>query len=458
MIPYTRILFTRWITFIFLSSFSFPGLAKMTKPIEVSEAIYRPLKIAIPFISGDDKDKQTFRKELYSLSEITGVFYNVKEKVYENLKIPLQSSYNSTTQIAKNFSEFKKLGIESFLHVKIVHEINKKIRVRAKALDLIHSKEILYKEYILSKEEDFRKVAKKLLDEIHLFYTGKKGVFSTKIVFVGKKEKNSKKQVYTCDITGENLKQLTFGDTIHLSPSWSPDGSNILFTSFSRGNPDLYMLNLNSFQVTSLSKYSGMNSGGVFSPNGDYVIYTGSQAGAASLYALDPKTKKRAPITTKRALYVDPDFSQDGKWLAYVSSEFGNPHIMKAKIQKKSDSKPHELKLTEVKRLTYVGWYNTMPRWSPNGKEIIYSSFDRAEGHFDLFIMKEDGSQKRRLTLNSGNNEAPTWSPNGRMVMFHSDRHSKDKSKQLYLMSKDGTKQRMIDTGLYAAELPRWSL
>jgi len=447
------------IYFIFLLVFSRVLNAITTPPtITVQDASYRPLKIATPFIEGDDPEIQSFRNTVYDLTEFTGMFSNVSEKVYENLIIPPQSSYTSSAQIAKSFSEFKQLGIETLLDLKVVLELNKKIRVRAKAIDLIGSTEILYKEYIIDTRDHFVKVAKKVLDEIHFFYMGTKGVFSTKIVFIGKKTKDSKKQVYTCDVTGSDLKQLTFGNAIHLSPSWSPDGNNILFTSFIKNNPDLYMLDANSLKASVLSEYSGLNSGGVFSPDGQYIIYTASNSGAASLYAMDPMNKKRASITTKKALYVDPDFTQDGEQLAYVSSEFGNPHIFKAKIEKTDKPIPNHIKLTESTRLTHVGWYNTMPRWSPNAKEIVYASFDRADNRFDLFIMNEDGTNKRRLTLNSGNNEAPTWSPNGRVIMFHSDRHNNKKIKHLYIMAKDGTEQRIIDTGLYEAELPRWKL
>ncbi len=452
-----RNLFTKPIYFIFLTFFS-QVLAAINPPptITVQDASYRPLKMAIPFIKGDDPEIEAFRNTVYDLLEFTGVFSKVSEKVYDNLIIPPQSAYVSSAQIAKSFSEFKQLGIETLLDLEVVLEINKKIRVRAKAVDLIGSAEILYKEYLIEKREDFVKVAKKVLDEIHVFYMGTKGVFSTQIVFIGKKTKNANKQVYTCDVTGSNLKQLTFGNAIHLSPSWSPDGNNILFTSFIKNNPDLYMLDINSSKASVLSEFSGLNSGGVFSPDGQYLIYTASNAGAASLYVMDPINKKRTPLTTKKALYVDVDFTKDGEQLTYVSSEFGNPHILKAKIEKTDKPIPNNIKLTDIKRLTHVGWYNTMPRWSPNAKEIVYASFDRADNRFDLFIMNEDGTNKRRLTLNSGNNEAPTWSPNGRIIMFHSDRHNNKKIKHLYIMAKDGTEQRIIDTGLYEAELPRW--
>ena len=122
---------------------------------------------------------------------------------------------------------------------------------------------------------------KKILSKIEFIFTKKEGVFTKKIVFTGIKNKPKKgvyapKQIFICDANGDNLKQITSGNSIHLSPSWEPGEKSILFTSFTRGNPDLYRIELDSFKVTSLSKHDGINSGGVFNPKASHIVFTGS--------------------------------------------------------------------------------------------------------------------------------------------------------------------------------------
>ena len=438
--------------FIFFC-FSYLSFSKENLTINVSDAHYRPLNIAIPEF-GEEKKNQPMRKMLYDLTNFTESFYIVKEQAY--LKTPFPDS-------AQSFKAWRSLGIDIILRIRILPNLGSKIRFEAKVLDLLKGKSILHKEYTVKGLLEFREVCKRILSKIEFALTQKKGVFTKKIVFTGIKKKPKKglyapKQVFTCDANGDNLKQITSGNSIHLSPSWEPGEKSILFTSYTRGNPDLYRIDLDSFKITSLSKYDGINSGGVFNPSASHIVYTGSDKKGANLYVLDPKTKKRKAITFKRALQVDPDFSHDGKWLAYVSSEFGRPHIMKAQVQQVQAKGGESLRLGSPKKLTHVGWYNTMPRWSPTSNKIVYASFDKAEQKFDLFTMDENGKNHERLTLNSGNNEGPTWSPNGKLIMFHSDRDNPGKAKQLYLMKRDGTSQKKIPLNLYHAESPRWSL
>lgn len=100
-----------------------------------------------------------------------------------------------------------------------------------------------------------------------------------------------------------------------------------------------------------------------------------------------------------------PAISPDGLWIAFsnqgdifvVSSEGG-----------------------EAKQITQHPAYDYMPVWSPDSKNIAFSS-DR-QGNFDVFFVAKAGGSPKRLTYHSSNDAPYTFSPDGKQVIFLSTR------------------------------------
>jgi len=211
-----------------------------------------------------------------------------------------------------------------------------------------------------------------------------------------------------------------------------------------------------SGKTRKLSGKKGLNSGSNWSPNGKLVAMTGTVDGNAEIYLIEPAGGERRPFIRGAGVDVDPTFSPDGKWMAYVSGRYGNPHIFRASLAWDGDSK---VRVTGDQRLTYAGWWNATPAWSPESDKIAFAGYDRETDRFDLFMMNPDGTSLERMTLRVGDNERPTWSPNGQMIMFQSNRVEGGPGKgvnQLWIMNRDGGQQRRINTGLYEAQTPIW--
>ena len=452
------------IFFLFASHSSF-SRENVEKVITISDPTYRLLNLAIPqftFSSNSSSLKslgKKMRTKLNKLSDFTGIFRVVSENAYSGFETNKQNKTNSLSDFkGTDFTQWKTVGIEVLLKVRLKSEFLS-TKAHIIAYDTLKAKKILEMEDVSIGKSSYAKVAREVMNKLQEFYTRLPGPFSEKIVFVGKKTKKSQNQVFICDVDGGNLKQVTDSRYLKLSPAWGPK-SKIIFTSYRKRNPDLYIKGISSSKMKLLSGFKGINSGGIYDPYDDQIIYTGSSDKSVDLYALNQKTGKRRKLTFgKRNINVDPDISKDGKWLVYVSDSYGNPHIIKAKIHRFTLKGERLMNLGGHKRLTFSGWYNTMPNWSPDGKEIVYASFDKGDKRFDLFRIKEDGTGVIRLTSHSGNNEAPSWSPNGRTMVFHSNRDKPSKNIfQLYLMNKDGTKQDRLKLGLYSARNPKWGL
>jgi len=351
--------------------------------------------------------------------------------------------------------QWKSIGVESLTIGELALEPDG-VALSLRTVDINRNVLILGKRYRKVTRDQYVYVLRRYADQILKAYTGKPGIFSTKLTFVGRKSKGANKQIYISDFDGTNAVQITNRNVPHLSPNWSPDGRTVVFTSYEDGNPDLFAYDVKSGAKRKLSGKKGINSGGNFSPKGNLVAFTGSQNQDTDIFLVPNQGGERRPFLTGQGLDVDPAFSPDGKWIAFVSGRFGNPHIFRGAVQWDGDGKP---RVTDDKRLTYAGWWNATPAWAPESDKIAFAGYDKDIDRFDLFMMNPDGTVLERLTIRTGDNERPGWAPNGQLIVFQSNRIPGQNSRgvaQLWIMNRDGGSQRMLNTGIYEATQPAW--
>ena len=456
---------------IFILSVFSLSLRAEVKPIviNIDNPRFRRLVAAVPVFEvkpaspGLEAFGNKFASELNRLLEFTGYFKALREAGLKGMSVTKKETSTPTGKQIPGFEgvdlrQWQGIGVETLTMGKLLRQTDNSYRLELRTADINRGVGVVGKAYTLKSLNEADEALKRYVDSLLMFYTDKPGVFGSKIAFVGKETKTSEKQIYMCDIDGKNVSQLTHAKSLHLSPAWSPDGSKILYTSYESGNPDLYMLDLKNKSTEKIAGYQGLNSGGVFSDNGKLVAFSGSVRGNTEIYLRDFVSKKRKPFLQGHGIDVDPAFSPDGKWLAFVSGRYGNPHIFKASLAWNTDRS--QVRVVQDTRLTYAGWYNATPSWSPDSQKLAFAGFDKETGRFDLFLMNHDGTRLERLTLNSGDNESPAWSPNGQLIVFNSNRIAPRGARKgppkLFMMNRDGSNQRVLPTGLYSAETPRW--
>ena len=112
---------------------------------------------------------------------------------------------------------------------------------------------------------------------------GLRGYFASKLAFIN--ERTGKKEIYTGDLMFGEVKQITRDNSIALSPRWAPDGSRLLYTSFYKsGFPDIFLIDLGSYQRSTFVSFKGTNSGARFSPTGSQVAMILSGEGNPEVY------------------------------------------------------------------------------------------------------------------------------------------------------------------------------
>jgi len=306
-------------------------------------------------------------------------------------------------------------------------------------------KEILAKRYT-SDSDEYKTLAHSIANDIVFAITGKKGIFLTKIACSC--DKSGKKEIYTMNFDGSEVHQITKLRSISMGAAWSPDGSKLAFSVFNRHsdntkNIDLFDYNFRTGGMRLLSNRKGINSGASYHPNGRQAAVTLSYAGNPDIYLLDLDSRSTTQLTKSIGFDVDPSFSPDGSKIAFVSSRGGKPMVYTLSTANPSD----------VKRITYAGQYNATPNWSPDGRKIVFAGW--IDSHFDIFTVTADGSKIDRYTKNEGNNEDPSFSPDGSMIAFSSNRANREKA--IYIMNADGTNVKRLTFGMGNCSGSKWS-
>ena len=170
------------------------------------------------------------------------------------------------------------------------------------------------------KESEDRQPANCLLDDKNMLYN-KEG---TKGLFVCKGE------IYLLDIETGFVKHLTesiAGTSAY--PSWGKDESSIIFTNNKAGSNDIYALNLETMEVTSLVKGSANEERGAVSPDGKHLVFSSdiSHKGNQDIMLLNMETQETRVIIDTPGTELIARWSGDGEQLYYGSNAAGNWEI-----------------------------------------------------------------------------------------------------------------------------------
>ncbi len=245
---------------------------------------------------------------------------------------------------------------------------------------------------------DARGLAHRVADEILYAATGKKGMASGKIALVS--NRTGRKELYVCDIDGKNIRQITKDRSIVVGPGWAPDGKNIIYTSYKRGYPNVYLTG----RGKPLSSHGGLNASGAISPDGKSLAVILSRDGNPELYLKSLRTGRLTRLTnTRRGNEASPCWSPDGNHIAYVSDTSGKPQIY---IMPRSGGR--------AQRLTSSGSESVSPNWGRNGY-IVYSS--RIGGRYRIAMVNPVAKSMRVLETDWADYEDPSWAPDGRHII-----------------------------------------
>jgi TolB protein len=337
-----------------------------------------------------------------------------------------------------DFKDWSTIGAEGLVKGGFTVQ-GEEVTVELHLFDVFQNKERVGKRYV-GRVKDYRRIAHKFADEIINQFTGVPGIFNTRLAYVSTSGGRFK-EIHIAHLDGSEKFQVTNNHTINLSPSWTPDGKAVLYTSYKDRNSSLYLFELYSGKEIKMTPRNGRYLGGKASPDGQFIAATVEMGGNSNIVLLDRNGNLIRSLTESPGIEVSPAWSPDSKQLAFVSDRSGSPQVYILDVAS-----------NKSRRVTYSGNYNTSPDWSPRGDRIAYTG--RVGNRFAIFTIGVGGGEPRKLTAESADSEDPTWSPDGRFIAFSSNRAGKY---HLYVMQANGESQRRLTGSGGDDTKPSWS-
>ena len=223
----------------------------------------------------------------------------------------------------------------------------------------------------------------------------------TKVAFSSNRDGNW--EIYVMNADGSGTTRLTVNRSADdAAPTWSPDGSKIAFHSDRDGNYEVYVMNADGSGQTNLTKESGAEDAmPSWAPNGSRIVF----ASEGDLYTMNADGTSQARLTSGTADDFYPAWSPDGTKIA-LSSRVG----AKTFIELINADGTGRTRLTR-------GGAEYAPRWSMDGAKIAYSEV--ATGLGRIFVMNPDGTGASVLTaVPKRSDYEPSWSPDGTKLAF----------------------------------------
>ncbi len=429
----------------------YTNLSKAAVEVDITRGNLDPLPIAVSplYVEPGSKEIKQENKIIKNVGEEISKVIEINFKrsgLFNPLKKESFVQSPDIAHVKPRFEDWKLIKAQALVtgKVKITDD---KLRIEFRLWDVVAAKEMVALAFSTT-PDNWRRVAHIISDKIYKRLTGEDGYFDTRIIYVsetGPKTQRYKK-LAIMDQDGANVKYLTLGNELVLTPRFSPTNQLVTYLSYFRNLPRVYLLDIETGIQEVVGDFPGMTFAPRFSPDGKKIIMSFAKDGNSDIYTMDLESRVVEKITEHSSIDTSPSYSPDGKYIVFNSDRSGLQQI----YVMRSDG-------SNVKRITFgSGLYGT-PVWSPRGDLIAFTKVHK--GKFYIGVMREDGSGERLLTENFYQ-EAPSWSPNGRVLIFYretkSDSEGKGFSAKLWSIDLTGYNERLIETETDGSD-PSWS-
>jgi Tol biopolymer transport system component len=247
--------------------------------------------------------------------------------------------------------------------------------------------------------------------------------------------------------------RLTYDPSRDFEPSWSPDGRTIAFTTDRTGTFNIWLINATGGGVRPFASCACDDYQPAWSPTGDRIAAASEYAGYAQSECICTAGlggRSIILLTEPRSTFYDsdPSWSPDGRNITFSSFKYDRGrHIYKV-----PSAGGQVTRLTPTNILS--GFW--CPAWSPDGTRIALSYQDVNTGSYRLGIIPAQGGNVTPITSNGFDAFYPCWSPDSTKIAFQRDINDSEKSDIYIIPAVGGLMTRVTNDGFNNLN-PTWS-
>jgi len=370
-----------------------PAIAQIE--IDITQGNIEPMPLAIYDFLGKSEEASKFGRDISGVIgddlERSGLFSPLAKEAF----IEKITKFNK----APRFGDWRIINAQALVTGRVTMQKDGRLKAEFRLWDVLAQKQVAGVQFF-ALPENWRRIAHQISDTIYQRLTGEKGYFDSRVVFIDETGPKTKriKRLSIMDQDGYNIRSLTGGEALVLTPRFNPTAPEVTYMSYASGEPRVYLLNIETRQRELVGQFPGMTFAPRFSPDGKRITFESDRGGSQQIYVMNA----------------------DG---------------------------------TDQQRISFgKGSYST-PVWSPRGDWIAFTKL--TQGQFVIGVMRTDGSGERVLA-EGFHNEGPTWSPNGRVIMFFREPRGGNSGPALWSVDLTGRNERKVKTPNFASD-PAWS-
>jgi TolB protein len=416
-----------------------PSLARAQTKLVIPEGTFAPLPIAIPdFVAGSPADSEAgvgVAQVITNNLKRSGLFAPIDPAAFIEKVVNIDA--------APQFASWKTINAQALVTGRMTRQNDGRLKAEFRLWDVAAGQQLTGQQYFTSPEY-WRRIAHIISDQIYERLTGEKGYFDSRVVFVdesGAKERRVKR-LAMMDQDGANVRYLTKGTDLVLTPRFSPSTQEITYMEFGQGDPRVYLYRIETGEREIVGNFPGMSFSPRFSPDGQRVIMSLQQGGNSNLFVMDLRSKSTTRLTDTPAIDTSPSYAPDASRICFESDRGGKPQIY---VMPAAGGPAQRISFGD-------GTYST-PVWSPRGDYIAFTK--QGGGQFAIGLIKPDGSGDERILTAGFHNEGPTFAPNGQVLMFFRDPGGTG-GPSLYTIDITGRNELKVPTPGFASD-PAWS-
>ena len=414
---------------------STPALAQLQGT--QTQGTIAPIPVAIPLFLGDDPQMAGEISDVVQADlERSGLFQPLDRASFlEQIR---------DVNAAPRFPDWRTIRADALVVGRISKGGDGKVGAEFRLWDVASGKQLAGQRFSTA-AQNWRRIGHLIADQVYERLTGEKGYFDSRVVYIdetGTKEKRIKR-LAIMDQDGANVRLLSKGDELVLTPRFSPTNQEITYMSYTKDQPKVFIMNLETGQRQLVGDFPNMTFAPRFSPDGQRVVMSlGTPDGESSIYEMDLRSRQSRRLTQSGGIDTGPSYSPDGRQVVFESDREGTQQLYVMNADGSG-----------VRRLSSADGRYSTPVWSPRGDYIAFTK--QTSGRFLIGVMKPDGTGERVLT-EGFHNEGPTWAPNGRVVMFFRESQGNNAGPRLFSVDLTGFNERQVATPSFGSD-PAWS-